>query len=224
LLLVWFRAITRITKLNKTTRNLPPEILDILEYSQDVGYSDAVVAGPWLRDFLITGKVPTITPCEILLYVPHPSTLIGREWRLGDSNRENLDILADLIEGAVVDADFTYKSFSTKTPDGTTGGGTSLYKLCFQTGTHHPKETITVQFRKVERAPFYYVQSYYFGINRCMFDGEKYRLFPECVRDAGDKTITIKRRDYQSHLADVKYDIQLMRRSAYAPYTLVILD
>jgi len=172
-----------------TTRKLPLVIRQVLGAFHDADHTEAVIAGPYVRDFLLLkDKFPVDGCCEIYVRIQNPNEVVS----------SGFDIRGDVNKDASTIKKMIYRYLPQHHIKSIGGRSNMVISNAgeFVNQVSMTLETLSGNFNFLiclidDTEPSDYVGEFIINISRCLFDGEKYRLYQGFVDGYNDKVITI---------------------------------
>jgi len=195
-----------------TKKRLPQPLELLLGCLQSIGYSDAIIAGPYLRRFLLCSSSFDPTGAADI-YLTNSSSIAVKSFALDRSPTENLKTLNRIIEATFSSCLVTHHSIPANATDNDCSQTYPPYKIQFKTNIQGVKDNSLIIVRILDKDPMDHVAKFVFPLNHCVFDGRRYRLFQGFIDDRKNKTISITRKDYLKNPTLIEKLINIMKLS-----------
>jgi len=191
-----------------TSRRLPPEYVDALICAFNRRDYDCIIAGWWLRDFLILRDSFDPTKRAMTVYIRPQYGKVVRE-----------DNLKKDITDAVRDAFLQVSSKECGEQYFMDLTGTRAKKYTVDV-PYMPPSHIHLTIRMILDPPESFPTQFVIGLDQCSYDGEKYRLFPGFTRDYEQKTITLYPHNDKNRNFIATKLARVMTTTDYEEYTI----
>jgi len=211
---------------NKTNLKLPDYVSGVRDRVAREGYP-AIIAGPWLRNFLVFKDKFDVDSMSISIYLGKPSNSWGGRQLSYENNpgahKHNELLLTGLVRAALPSTPIMEHHHFSEYPDNT-GDNYPVYEI--KTGGFNiPHPSVRFLFRVIKKEDvemIEHVSQFVMGINKCIFDGKRYRLFDDFVYDYQHQTISVPKVLFDKYENRVKMVHSMMGNSGFDGWQLRI--